>query len=273
MGLDIRNKQGITPELRRHLNTYGAVTIPVQADPPVNAVEAAATIQAAIVATVMTVATNGTVEFEGETFTWDAAPTPADLEFETVAELAALFDDLGEWSAAGTTNVVVTADAGGEFWNGRVAVCSVLEDETAGGNAAGTEATATITAAAITAMAIGDTVEFDGVTFTRAAATDVGDREFLNAAGLADCIDDLVSWTGSASTLGVVTITAPDDALTWNDFPVVLRYRRATANGINGTPGIAGSITGDAGRIYLCLENAGFTNQGWRRIPVALEDF
>lgn len=270
MGLDIRGKKGIAPELRRHLNTYGAVTIPVSPDPVVNAVEAEGTIQEAIVATVMDTAGNGTVEFEGNTFTWDATPTPADLEFEIVAELADLFDDLEGWSAAGTTNVVVTADAGGEHWNDREAVCSVVEDTTAGGNDSGAEASATVSAAAFSALAVGDTVEFLGFTFLRAATTDAAEGEFLDIAGLRDCMDLIPGWTASGTSTAIITADDDDSALNGND--IVIRYRRATANGVNGTPGIAGSIVADADRIYICFENAGFTNQGWRRIPANMED-
>lgn len=86
---------------------------------------------------------------------------------------------------------------------------------------AGQEAVATITAnTAVTAMTItvgapadGDTVTINGVTFTKAAATSVADRQFADAAGLETCINDAdygVDGVTASNNAGTITLTVTD---------------------------------------------------------------
>lgn len=267
--MSIANKLGLPPQLRRLFRSAGAASIPWAT--PENADDAAVTVQQAIIETVMDTADNGTVTFEGVTYTFDSTPTPADNEFDDCAALADIIDDLDDWGAAGVTNLVITAAEGGTRWNDRMVTSSVIEAETAGGSA-GEPATADISAAATGAMAVGDVVVFDGVTFTRADSTDVGDREFEDAAGLALCIDDMTSWGGSEA-MDVVTVTRDGNGAEWNDMPIEIIYYRATAGGDNGTPGTQGAICTDGDYIYISGEAAGLENDSWVRLDAQLETF
>ncbi len=272
--MDINRKKGIQPELRRHLVAGGAMTIPFVADPPVNAVEAEVVVEQDILETVMVAAANGTVEFEGVTYVYDAGPTPGDLEFDDAASLAAEINTATNlWVADGTTDLEVESDLGGEHWNNRLALCTVTEDTTAGGNDTGTEAEATISEDAISGLAIGDTVEFDGNVFTMAAATSVAASEFQNPAGLEACLDDMADWGAVLGTTpDDIVITAATDDSGFNGREVVIKYRRLTEDGVNGTPGVLGAVLVDAAKLYVCIaDNPTFSNQGWMQTPIAAD--
>ena len=271
--MDINRKKGIQPELRRHLVAGGAMTIPFVADPPVNAVEAEVEVAQSLIETVVVAADSGVVYFEGNEYTYDVAPTALDNEFEDCATLAALIDALPRWDADGTTDLVVTADLGGDHWNDRLLMVEIVEDETAGGNDAGTEAEATISEDAISGLAIGDTVEFDGNVFTMAAATSVADSEFQNPAGLEACLDDMADWGAVLGTTpDDIVITAATDDSGFNGREVVIKYRRLTEDGVNGTPGVLGAVLVDAAKLYVCIaDNPTFSNQGWMQTPIAAD--
>ena len=260
--MGITQEKGVQPELRRVLTTVGDVGIPFVAAPPVNAVDSALTLEQATIETVQVAAGNGTTIFNGVTYTYDAAPDPLLFEYDDMASIAALINATADWGAAGAVDLVITATLGGAYWNGNALVANHVEDTTAGGGA-GAAATAVITADAVTATAVGDTVTFDGVTYTRAAATDVPAGEFLNIAGLALCIDAEADW--GAAVAGNLTITAAVNGAIWNGFDVGVNYNRVTAAGVNGTPAVQGAVLVDATRIYVSLLAGEFENASWVR--------
>lgn len=92
-------------------------------------------------------------------------------------------------------------------------------------------ATATLTAGEIALLANNDTVTFDGVVFTKAAATDGTD--FADAAGLAAAIKALQLWEAAVSE-GNVVVTAANWGVDYNDIPlnaVLLEATTASGDG------------------------------------------
>ena len=260
---NILQMQGIQLELRRALGDLGSLAIPFGT--PVNA---AAAVLVLAKADLDLLAVGDVVSFDGNNFVMAAAP--GDNEFINVAGLAALINALPDWGAVEAAGAItITAATRGAAWNGKVAALTKLEDTTAGGDGAGTEATATIDAGTIAQLAIGDTVGFDGAVFTMAAATSVDDNEFADAAGLIACIDALDDWA-AVNDAGDIDITAATDDEAFNGKTILVSLRRATATGVDGTPGFRGAVCVDAGFIYVCTaSNTTVTNNNWERAAIA----
>ena len=261
----LTDKAGIQPELRRHFATLGSVAIPIAL--PVNAVQADRIIDGGIMALLgdgdtVTVTIPGT---NPNVFTYDAASVVADGEFRDADELADDHIDAiaGIDAINNAGDVEMEATNGGEFGNGITVNVRYLADTTAGGGGA-TTADAQITAADIAELEVGDTIVFAGVTFTRAAATSVADREFVNTAGLAACLDDLADWDAVVAVTDVDISSSVNGAI-WNGFPVVINYDRTLTGGANGTPGVLGAICTDGERIYISRATAGLENDSWER--------
>ena len=256
----LTDKKGIQPEVRRHFTTLVSIAIPLVAAPPDNAVDADGTIAEAVI---LLLNDGDTVTFDGETYTYDAAAVVADGEFSDAVELAAHIDG-ARWDGTENAGAVdITANNGGSFWNQYTAVTRHLHDTTTGGGAV-TQAEATIEAAAVNALAEGDTILFDGNVFTRAAATSVADNEFLNMAGLIECIDALADWDATLAIADCL-IESTLDGAEWNGRDVVVVYNTPMTGGADGTPGVVGAICTDGSRIYLSTETAGLDNDSWER--------
>ena len=264
MTLSLTAKSGIQPELRRHFVTLGSVAVPIAE--PLNAVEAERDIDGGVIA-LLNDGDTATVTYPGmtpEVFTFDAASVVADGQFRDADELAALIDGVDGYEAAEVGgDVEMEATVPGAFGNNLGVVVTYLADTTAGGGPADT-GDAQITAADIAELEEGDTVVFAGETFTRAAATSVVDREFVNTAGLADCIDDLADWD-AAEVMGDVDISSTLDGAEWNGYDVVINYDRTLGAGENGTPAVAGAVCIGADRLYISRLTAGPENQSWEQ--------
>lgn len=267
---NILTMTGLPLELRRALGTIGSLAIPFGT--PVNALASTVTIAAADIAIT---AADDKVVFRGVDYVKKAAaPDAGKGEWDNATALAALLNALPDWNAAVDNGaVVITAAVRGTENNGNIATVEVLEDTTAGGDGAGTEAAATITAASIARLANGDTVEFDGAIFTKAAATSVPDGEFADAAGLISCIDGMDNW-GAADSAGDIDITAATDSADFNGMEITIRLNRTTASGRDGTPGFRGAVCCDASYIYVCTAtDTSIRNNNWERLTNQLVSF
>ena len=265
MGLNIKNKLGFAPRLRQHLTASGAVGIPWGT--PVDSAKATKELPSALTDLIDV---GDTVEFEGNTYEKVVAATTDTNEFEDAEGLAELLDDLYHWDAGESSDAVtVTASVGGVRFNGREIKITKLEDTTDNGTAT-SEATAEIDDTTTAQMANGDIIWFYGRIYTKAAATDVSEREFENAAGLIDCIDAAPEW-GAADTSGEIEITAAAAGEEWNDEDVIVIFFRETASGVDGTEAYGpGAIMADANRIYVCVDGGPKSDVEWKQIPVAL---
>ena len=235
------------------------MAIPI-ATAPVNAVAAATTISAAVIAFF----SNGdSVEWDGNVYTYDAASVFANGEFRDATELAAHINALPDWigaEAAGAVNI-----SGAEpcaHYNGNTFAVNHFVGTTAGGGA-GSTGDVTINAARVAALIAGDTVSFNGSTYTMVAAAP-GANEFTNQAGLIALIDAEADWA-AANNAGDIDISSAANGAIWNGFDVDIVFNRTTASGVDGTPGVAGGICTDMSRIYITTETGGVTNNGWQR--------
>ncbi len=258
-GLNLKKKLGIQPALREHFANTGAVGVPFGT--PVDSAKAAAIMSDDVFGLI---GNDDTVEFDGNTFT-KVASGAGDNEFENAVGLEDLLDDLDNWDASeSSSTITVTAAQGGARWNGYNLVFRKLEDTTSGG-AVSSAATAEIDDATTAQMANGDVVWFYGRIYTKAAATDVSEREFEDAAGLIDCIDAAPEW-GAADTSGEITITAVADGEEWNGEEVLVIFNRPTANGVDGTEAYGrGAVMVDADRIYVCTDGGAISDVTWKR--------
>jgi len=266
---NILQMQGIPLELRRAFSEIGSLAIPFGT--PVNAVASTATIAAADIAIV---AADDKVVFGGVDYVKKAVPDAGKGEWDNAAALAALLNVVPGWDAAVDNGaVVITAAIRGVFSNGNIVTVEVLEDTTAGGDGAGTEAMATIAAATIARLANGDTVEFGGAIFTKAAVTSVSAGEFANAAGLIQCIDGMDDWA-AADNAGAIDITAVTDAVDFNGIDITVLLYRTTAGGRDGTPGFRGAVCCDVSYIYVCTAtDETIQNNNWERLANQLVTF
>jgi len=240
----------------------------VNADTPDNAVASEYVIDAATIA----ILANGDTITLGTDVLVKAAMTAGDYDFADAAGLATQISKLADYVATEAAGDVTVARAvAGTVGDGFTLVIDSVEDTTAGGDGAGTEATATISAATIALIANGDTVEFDGNTFTKVGAG-AGADEFVNQAGLVALIDALTDW-GAVNNAGDIDITAATDAVAFNGIDVNITLNRETAGGVDGTLGLEGEVVIDANRIYVCTANNTIADANWKRIPVALETY
>ncbi len=207
-----------------------------------------------------------TVEFEGSTFT-KVAGAPGDNQFSNAGELAGLFEALEAWAgveAAG--KVTVTAATKGVIGNNKTATVNILAGTTAGGGASA-KSTVTIAAADIAQFANGDTVSFDGSTFTKADVTDAATGAFADTAGLKDCIDGMDDWTAVVNGSDIdVTAAADGDN---NGKTVDIDLKRTTSLGKDGTEGAKGDVLWDASNIYVCTATNSISGANWKKVAIA----
>ena len=167
-----------------------------------------------------------TVQVENHVFT-KVESGAEDGEFTNAAGLAGLINALDKWTATeGDGNVTVVSDGFNDDYIG-YAIPTVIEAGETENGATGTPSSFALLEAFFTAMANGDTVEFDGNTYTKSGSNSVANKTFANQAGLAACINALTDW-GAAAT-DDVTITAAENGDDWDGYPVVVTYFKATA--------------------------------------------
>ncbi len=164
---------------------------------------------------------------DGNTFTRAAAAS--DTEFTNATELAALVDALDDWHGAESAGAVVITSQGAKKEHIGFVIPAIIDiGETAAGDPT-TAASYLVLEAVFTDMNNGDTLQFDGETFTMAATTSVADNEFEDQAGFAQCIDALDDWDGAVTGVTNVTITASEDGAEWNGYIVLLTFFHTTA--------------------------------------------
>lgn len=224
---------------------------------PVNAV-AAKTEMAAALTTL--IAAGDTVTIGDSTFAM-VASEPTATQFTDVAGLTALIHALAAYTAANDAGkITVTAAVKGLSGNGTVVTFAKTEATTANG-AEAVKATATIAAASLAQLAAGDTVTFDGNTFTK-VASDAGAGQFTDTAGLITLLDALEDWV-AVEDGSDIDITAAENGATANDKDIVISYKRTTAGGINGTVGIEGETFFDATHLYVCTAANTIADANW----------
>ena len=232
---------------------------------PVNAVPATVTI---LTAELDVMNNDEILLFAATAFTKKAATDAVAGEFLNAVGLAACINELlgADWTAAEAGGAVtVTRDIRGLIGNSISAVMTITQNTTAGGDA-GTAATTTIGAGAISAMAAGDTLEFDGNTFTKVASAP-GATEFTNVAGLLSLIHALTDWT-AVDSVGDILVTAAALGAEWNGIPVMIVMTRTTAGGIDGTVGLAGTSFTDNAYLYVANDDNTTADINWRRIDL-----
>ena len=122
-----------------------------------------------------------------------------------------------------------------DVFTGKKAISVQLKNEDAA-PIIGVVAVATVAAADLAILDVDDTVTFEGTVMTRKAATTAADLEFLNAVGLAACINHTNSelgdyWTGAESS-GAVTITRDVAGILGNGKTALINVKESTtANG------------------------------------------
>ena len=238
--------------------SFAAVGLPNKT--PVNATPTKLTLP---VADLAILEVGDTIVFEGVTCT-KAAQAGAG-EFNSAAELATLLNALEGWTVAEETGVVTaTSDALGTAQNGKIATITHLGAMTSGGSAEA-KAGAKLLAAELARLAVGDTVTFDGSTFTKAAETSVPADEFADVVGLISCIDGMAAWAAVLNGSDI-DIEAAEDGADSNDKVINLIYYRASAGAVNGTEGITNEICADADFIYHCVGANTVADANWRRI-------
>ncbi len=154
------------------------------------------------------------IEFDGVIFT-KAGSTDAEAhEFADQAGFETCIDDethgLTDWDAAANGDVVITAAENGAELNDEEVTLRV-------------RSFTTISADFLALLSVGDKVVFDSETFTRESATSVSNKEFVDADGLADCIDALGDWEAEEST-GSVVVTAEEPGDDFDDEDVVVYH-------------------------------------------------
>jgi hypothetical protein len=241
----------------------GGLVVPEKT--PVNAAAASVDILAAELAVMNN---DDTLTFAGVDFVKKGSTNAEEGEFVNAAGLAACVNELlgDDWTAAEDTDVTITSDTkGATGFNGLGAVASIIEDTTANG-AEAVAATATIAAATLAAMAVGDTVAFDGNTFTKVAEEPEA-GEFTDTAELIALIDALDDWDAVENT-GAIDITAAAVGAEWNDKDIVITLTRTTADGVDGTVADAGTAYADATYLYIAKDDNTTADTNWRRIAL-----
>jgi hypothetical protein len=228
---------------------------------PVNAEAAVLTITAATLAAMNN---DEEISFAGQTFTKKGSTDAEAGEFADATGLAACINELldGVWTATVDTDVTVTADVKGAAGNAVLATIAITEATTADG-AEAVAATATIDAGTLAVLAAGDTVTFDGNTFTK-VAEDAGAGEFTNAAGLITLLDALDDW-GAADSSGDIVITAAANGAEFNDVAVLVGLTRTPAGGVDGTVAEKGEARFDEEYFYIATADNLISGANWTK--------
>lgn len=254
---NVRNPQ-LRDELDGIFTGASAVSLALNTSTPVNAVASDLTLAAADIAIINT---DDTFTFDGNVFTKVASATEAD-EFDDTAGLAALINALDDWGAAvDGSDIDITAATKGAAYNGTEAVYAVVSATTANGGESA-DATATVLGADLARLAAGDTVTFDGNVFTK-VASDAGDDEFIDTAGLTALINALTDWEAVVDGVDI-DITSAANGTEWNDIDATLTITKETANGVDGTVGTKGQIVWDASKIYICTADNTISGANWK---------
>lgn len=239
--------------------SFAAVGLPNKT--PVNATGTTLTLP---VADLSILEAGDTIEFEEATFTKAVAPE-AD-EFNSAAQLAALFDALEGWTGAENAGVVTaTSNALGDAQNGKIATITHRGTSTSGGSEVA-KASGVLSGDELARLALGDMVTFDGSTFTKAADTSVPANTFADTAGLISCLDAMTDWTAAITNEVDIKIDAAENGAAYNDKICNLIYVRTSAGAANGTVGVANEICADDSYLYHCIGANTITGANWRRI-------
>lgn len=224
-----------------------------------NAVAAAVTVEKVVIDELVA---GDTVSFDSNAFAM-VASNPGATEFTNLAGLVALVDALEAWEAAADTGAMdITAAVKGAAGNGEIVTVSHTAATTAGGIDESAKAACDVLSGEIGAMAAGDTIAFDGSTFTK-VASDAGEGEFTDTAGLITLLDALEDWVASASGSDVHIESAANGAA-YNDRTVVITYKRTTASGEDGVAAAKGTVVFDATHIYICTGEQTVTDAYWK---------
>lgn len=246
--------------LKANLTAPAFVSVGLPEKTPVNATPTMLTLP---VADLAILEVGDTIVFEEVTCTKAVASGAG--EFNSAAELAALLNAIEGWTGAEDTGIVTAVSAAlGAAENGTLATITHLGATTSGGSTVA-KAGAKLLAAELARLAVGDTVTFDGSTFTKAAATSVPAGEFADVAGLILCIDGMTNWTAVLNGSDI-DIEAAEVGAASNDKVINLIYYRASAGAIAGTVGVTNEICADADYIYHCVGANTVTGANWRRI-------
>jgi hypothetical protein len=246
--------------LKANLTAPAFVSVGLPKKTPVNATPTMLTLP---VADLAILEAGDTIVFEEVTCT-KAAEAGAG-EFNSAAELAALLNAIAGWTGAEDSGIVTAvSDALGAAENGTLATITHLGATTSGGSAEA-KAAGKLLAAELARLTNGDTVTFDGSTFTKAAATSVPAGTFADVAGLILCIDGMEDWAAVLNGSDI-DITAAANGAESNDISVNLIYLRASAGAINGTVGVANEMCADDSYIYHSVGASLVSTANWRRI-------
>ena len=247
--------------LKANLTNPAFVSVGLPNKTPVNATPTKLTLP---VADLSILEAGDTIEFEEATFT--KAVAPGEGKFNSAAQLAALFDDLGGWTGAENAGAVTATSAAlGVAQNGKIATITHRGTSTSNGSEV-EKAWGVLYGADLARLALGDMVTFDGATFTKAADTSVSANTFADTAGLISCLDDMTDWTAEITNGVDIKIEAAANGTEYNDKPCDLIYYRASAGALAGTVGVANEICADENYIYHCVGINTVSGANWRRI-------
>ena len=248
-------------------NNTNIGNLEITEDTPVNAVAGSYKITALEFATLDN---DDTVTVDGNVFTKVASATEAD-EFDDLAGLVALVDALDNYdgtSTDGDTTCTITYSTKGVIGNSKDVVINSVAATTGSFNSGVTASTVKILEADLTELDAGDTVEFDGNTFTK-VASEAGADEFTNTAGLIALLDALTDWGASADGNNI-DVTYTDNTTDKDGIDVNMTYNRATANGVDGTvtDKVRQFVYSDASYVYYAIDANTIADDNWRRISL-----
>ena len=128
----------------------------------------------------------------------------------------------------------------------------------------------TIPAADIAVLENGDTVGFEGATFTK-VSSDPGTGEFIDAAGLAALLNAIAGWTGTADA-GAVTATSVALGVAQNGKAATITHRGTSTSGGSGVQKAWGVLYGaDLARLALgdrvTFDGSTFTKAAETSVP------
>lgn len=247
--------------LKANLTNPAFVSVGLPEKTPVNATGTTLTLP---VADLAILEIGDTVLFETVTCTKAAAPEAG--EFSDATGLGALLNAIAGWTGAEKEGAVTaTSDALGVAQNGKAATITHRGTSTSGGSDVA-KAWGVLSEADLAQLALGDTVTFDGATFTKAADTSVSANTFADTAGLISCLDAMPDWTAAITNEVEIKIEAAANGTEYNEKRCNLIYVRTSAGAANGTVGVANEICADDSYLYHCIGANTITGANWRRI-------
>ena len=243
-----------------------AVPVPQASSAPVNAVAGSYKITALEFA----LFNNGDIVNIDEDHQFSKVASGAgENQFATIQELAALVDGLGDFdgeSTDGNTTCTIKYSTKGVVGNDKEVHISIVSDTTADFNDGVTASNATIPEDDITELSAGDTVIFDGNTFTM-VDSDAGDNEFEDQTGLIALLDVLDDWDASDNS-GAIDITYKNNTDDKDGEHIVLNYFRATTGGVDGTVASKGQMFADSDYLYIAVDANTSADTNWHRVDL-----